>query len=247
MADDPTDMLATIEELRQLPHWALVAYAVRAARRVQPLYKGKGVTPEHAKAVDQAIQFTELSARTGRVQDSTVTVRIALAANAAAATTDANFASTIRAAGAAAAAQAAARAALAVDDASVGAADGAHEAAVQAASDAIGNVYVAARADFKLLLSLSRREKWTDDTPVDVNILGPLWWGEEPEWWPKTEPDDRPIDVYFDTREFTPDQIGDALTAFSAMYSALSGEELIIEHCGTFDTAEALTPAGGDR
>lgn len=51
--------LPTEEDLRRLSLRAAVAYAARAARRVQPLYAKAMKSPEHIKALDTAIRLGE--------------------------------------------------------------------------------------------------------------------------------------------------------------------------------------------
>ncbi|MEM9065772.1 MAG: hypothetical protein AAGB51_09820, partial [Planctomycetota bacterium] len=60
--------LPSKEELRTLPRWALVAYAARCARRVQPLFKASwpDAPAEHVEAVDKAITLAERSAAAAR-------------------------------------------------------------------------------------------------------------------------------------------------------------------------------------
>jgi len=53
--------LPTEEELRALPRRAIVAYAARCARRVQPLYRSKH--ERHVQAVERAIALAERFAK----------------------------------------------------------------------------------------------------------------------------------------------------------------------------------------
>jgi len=59
-----------------------------------------------------------------------------------------------------------------------------HFASVLATLAAAANAATAAaRADFDLLNALADKLRWTDDSAVDVALLGPLWPpGEELEW-----------------------------------------------------------------
>ena len=56
-----SDQLPTVEELEELSHRAVVAYAACAARMVQPLFGGGRYEPqpERIKAVDDAIRIAE--------------------------------------------------------------------------------------------------------------------------------------------------------------------------------------------
>ena len=176
MATEPTTAerptLPTPEELEVLPRLARIAYAARAARRVQPLYvKFWPEAPaQHVEAVDRAIAVAESTAEGNNNHACVggVAGHAAYAADAGA-----------RAVGRAAYAPANA-AAYAAADVPAGAAAAAVEAAAYAARDTIASCI---RHDFDLLSTFSKLGKWTDKTPVSVAILGPLWPDGEPEWW----------------------------------------------------------------
>ena len=173
----------TERELRALPRLAQVAYAVRAARRVQPLYvKYWPDAPQrHVDAIEQAITSAERFAD-GR------TLTAAEAAEAAAGDADAEPDAEPEAAYVAVAAYYAAAAT-------------AHRAAYHAAraaraADAEVAFLSSIRSDFELLRQFSALGKWTDETPVPVTILGPLWPDGPPDWYveatqpaPPPEPD----------------------------------------------------------
>ncbi len=192
----------TKEELRKLPRWACVAFAARCARRVQPLFKfgWPGAPDEHVRAVDRAIALAEESAHMGRA-DSLIldAARAAYAANAAARAANA----AARAANAANAAARAARAAAYAANAAANAAndadadaDAADAAAAARGADAAARgadaaargaaADAAARADYELLVALSKKNRNPEAT-VDVALLGPLWANGEPKWWPKED------------------------------------------------------------
>lgn len=184
----------TKEELLKLPRWARVAFAARCARRVQPLFvKHWPKAPkEHIEAVERAITLAESSARAGRAEDLVTT---AAASRAAAAYAAATISATARAT---AAARATAYAATtATTTAARAAADAAADAATAAdtAADAYTAypAYPAMRRDFNRLLTLAREEKWTSDTPVDPDWLGPIGNIDEADSVPATrtpQPDD---------------------------------------------------------
>jgi hypothetical protein len=176
----------TEEELKQLPRWAIVAFAARCARRVQPLYvkHNPDAMPNHVQAIDKAITLAEATASGGVATDMELrdAIRVALAAANAAYVPNAPAADVAYTAAHAAAALAAnaANAALVSNAAAFAAANAAANAANVANVAAFA---YAARADYDLLLELAKRLHWTDASPVDVGLLGPLWpVGMEPEW-----------------------------------------------------------------
>ncbi len=104
------------------------------------------------------------------------------------------------------------------DDAVSNAADAAADAAYAAnavanvaaavfayAADAVANAANANAAnmmawrDYDILLALNKREGWTDNSPVDPDLCGPLWADGAPKGWPinddsqsKKKPSKRP-------------------------------------------------------
>lgn len=200
MAETPKPPPVTEKELQQLPRWAIVAFATRCARRVEPLLAQvwSKAPYEHIQAISRSITIAESSARTGRGEDSTIFSAAAYAnasANDDAADTNADdliaaFAVT-NAAGEAAKAAYFASNIFANSTASNANSDvvaAAYLAAVNAvnainAHDANGGgdaANVAARSDYDLLLTRASRARWTNDTPVDVSTLGPLWPNGDP-------------------------------------------------------------------
>ena len=172
------------EDLRKLPRWAIVAFAARCARRVQPLFAKywKDAPKEHIEAVDRAITLSEASARVGRpeasLSDAADAARVAAAAYAA---VDAAAYAAADAADAAAYAAVDARAAA---DAAVDARAAARAAAYAAARAAADAADAAAWSDYDRLLELATAERWAHDAPVDPDRLGPLWPSGEPQGWP---------------------------------------------------------------
>lgn len=182
--------IAFVRDLSQLPAHAIVAYAARCARRVQPLFARAGVSKE-LTGVERAIEVAERIA-TGHVlsvEDTAAAER----AEAAAAATEGNPA----AHQAARAACFAARAACAADQAPYAAASfagdaerAAHAAAraaqtdPSAAADAAHYADYAARTDYERLVLLNRGAPpqgralhCSEDGP-----LGPLWPEGKPSW-----------------------------------------------------------------
>lgn len=180
------------EDLQRLPRWARVAYAVRCARRVQPLFTTLWPTaPEkHVVAIERALYTAASSSSSGRLlEDAAIVLRAAAATRAAPHTCAAD------AARAAAFAADAARTVLFGSAYAAAAADAAAEASRQSQKRMIA----AAWHDNDALLSMSRGEawgnhkdmrshgqSWTDHTPVNPDSLGPLWPPDidEREGWP---------------------------------------------------------------
>ena len=190
--------LPTKEELRALPRRAIVAYAARCARRVQPLYRSRD--KRRVQAVDDAIALAEWFAKgeplivgeasEGGLPDVMYGAGAAFAAAfAAARAARAAFADPAAAAadaskGAAAAADAAIY--LLGDDALANAA----AAAARAADAARGLLVVAARADYERLRSICRQALPELGDPIDPGEngpMGPLWPQGPPEGWPAAE------------------------------------------------------------
>jgi hypothetical protein len=186
MADDPV-RLPTEEELRALPRWAVVAFAARCARRVQPLFTHfwPKAPREHIEAVDRAISLTQASAAdpssvsTYEVRAAADYVDDAYVAATAADIPEAAYATSP-------AANAAHAAAADADSAFLGAFLTARAAR---AADAV----VAMRRDYELLRAAAASEGWTDDTPVPPEFFGPLWPEGEPEGWPTNGSENEPV------------------------------------------------------
>ncbi len=196
----------TIDELEKLPRHARTVYALRCAMRVQPLVRI--LDPENAQlhaAVDNAITLTQYSAASpGSVSHDQLATAHGDAAVAASRALDADdhtasAASDADAATAAYAAYAAAYAADAAHGATIPnafAADPAHAMRARDAATVAGDATdsVSEREhirDYELLRRMADREEWTDETPVDVMVLGPLWPHGEPERWPEEAKEDR--------------------------------------------------------
>jgi len=154
------------EQLTELPLRAIVAFAVRCARRVQPL--GHVLTEYRQIEVDDAIASAEGFARGGKA---------------------------VRAAGAAARAANAARAAD-VAAAAAAAAEAAEDTARAAWDTGRAAARAAARGDLQRLRALKLGRPRTLGQPIDPaegGPLGPLWPGGAPAWYthpptPRDEP-----------------------------------------------------------
>lgn len=187
--------LPTEDDLKTLPLRAIVAYAVRCAKRVQPLYAGAAWLPgfaEHEAAVERAISLAQnfcLGQDVSAIDDA---VAAAAAAEAAAwVAADAAKAAAFAAAYAAYAANAANAATYAADEA-VDAAIAAADAEAEAYADddlCADNTRVAARAaktDIDRLLQLNLGtypELGQRIDPTENGPLGLLWPEGPPEWY----------------------------------------------------------------
>ena len=165
------------ERLAQLPHHAVVAFAARCARRVQPLTH---ILPQQDRdTIDRALASAEAFAKG------------AAAARADAARADARAAAARAAAARAADAWTAARAAADAAAAAAAAADdwAAHTAAAAAWADAAAAraaARAAAASDLDRLIVLNPGAPDALGAPIDpseAGPLGPLWPQGVPEWY----------------------------------------------------------------
>jgi hypothetical protein len=212
----PERFRVTEDELRKLPLRAIVAFAGRCARRVQPLYSvaaGASDRLTHIHSVDRAINVAEIWAGGGAADDA-----------AARAADDARAAANADAAAAddATAAFAAGLAALAAD------------AAARAADDA-------ARRDYEALLALQLGDFPELGRPIDPSEAGPLgsFWPWEQSGWYRTalrrlrealgkagtvevnEP--QSFDIYVDPGNASKETIQEVLEALSDLHRAAGG------------------------
>ena len=189
-------------ELEKLPRWAVVAFAVRCGQRVVPLFDRQRPSDPRPRL---ALRYATDMAKTTR---SDGTASPADASRTAAAGTHADA---IRGEDAAlrssvdhAATYAAESVAFACDSADHAfmsahrTSDSTHTNIAEAAEHAESAAFSAARAidpacadvardtaavDREKLEKLALLHQWTEDTPVDPDLLGPLWSeGKEPEW-----------------------------------------------------------------
>lgn len=277
MADQERyDGLPSENELDQLPRWALVAFAARCAERVRPLFRyfWPDAPQEHIDAVDAAGTLAWRTASQASVPaGSTDTVT-----HAANAETAGRLANADTAAAAAAAAAHAANAALAAYTAKgagteyaarasrAAAAAAAARAAARAADlaavrAAVRAADIAMRRDYELLKTLAAREGWTGESPVDPDLLGPLWAEGEPEGWPESsaqknrsseaefsqgsvarvvkirrkDMDIPHVDFWIDPGDATSDDIAELFIALSDLQRALGGEGLVFNKAGGKD------------
>ncbi|MCU0981117.1 MAG: hypothetical protein MUF25_18360 [Pirellulaceae bacterium] len=192
--------LPTTDDLKKLPLGAIVACAVRCARRVQPLYDRAAGTAElekHKADIEWAISLAETFCLSHEV--GAAAYDAAYAARDAATAVDAKDAARAASAAARAAAYAfdipksavydhsvyATRVAVEAADAAQAAARAADHAAARAA-DGTGAAQAAAKADFDRLLTLNQGTYPKLGDPIDPTEngpLGPLWPGGPPKWF----------------------------------------------------------------
>ena len=91
------------------------------------------------------------------------------------------------------------------------------------------SVHTAIRRDYESLKALAEREGWTDESPVDPDLLGPLWAEGEPEGWPIAQaPEQSKLHSLFRQHleslgmKFTPEssQILDAIAHMDKLFQA---------------------------
>ncbi len=166
----------TQKELQKLSIYAMVAFAARCARRVQPLFDAWG-DDEEVAAVERAIAIAEQYSQGSSVEAATTSNTGS--AHSFAARTAAVYGAVARAAFAARAADSAyaARAAVARARAAVA---GNAAASARAADNAFAAHAAVARADYDQLLEAFEGK---DDAIVPHNFFGPPWPDGEPEGW----------------------------------------------------------------
>jgi len=182
MSDQPS--LPTEDDLKKLPLLAIVAYAVRCARRAQPVLDTIPSFAMHGAAVEQAISLAERFCVGADLNAAPDAAERAADAAGRAASVAQSFAGGSAVALAAGAAQAAAQAIAAVEDswADPHSADrvvravtyGAGRASRAVATDRTAAVSAAARADYDRLLSLHPGTYPDLGEPIDPTETGPL-------------------------------------------------------------------------
>lgn len=176
--------LPTRQDLRRLTQRGCVAYAIRCAQRVEPLYCLSVADQESVRAVHTAIESAIAYVRSPSPTPAAIDRAAADAAYAAAdaahsaAANATDAAAAAEAAGAAAEAAAAVKPNVTVECAEVAAARA--NAATEAA-DFGSEVILAAYADFTRLLELASGDGEGD--MIDMRELGPLWPSVEPDWF----------------------------------------------------------------
>ncbi|MBC8874464.1 MAG: tetratricopeptide repeat protein [Planctomycetes bacterium] len=169
---DPIDwdeeQMQTLDCLKQLPHWACVAFAARCVRRawyaIRKRNAGASMLPPHA--IENAVALAEYSARTGQPRvGADETAKAALMAGGPA--QDMQHV-----------AGAAAQAALAVAEGPEGSEKGAFLAFTESVElvrllDDV-EMLQSLRADLELLLERCRKENWNSKTPIREDLFPPV-------------------------------------------------------------------------
>ena len=242
----PQPTIPTKEEFSRLPRRAVVAFAARCARRVQPIFAAwPGATQRHIVAVDRAISLAEAYGAAHAADVADVAHAAAHAAANAAAHAAANAAA--NAADAYAAAKAAANAAdayLGAKLAAAYAADYAADAAANAADAYDADAYdaddaddaaaayanarepliAAMRRDYDLLAQAAQQQHWTHDTPVPPTFFGPLWPNGQPPGWPHPEiAQPSAIEIYLDPGNASKQTLQEVFQALSNLHLAAGG------------------------
>ena len=208
------DHLPTEEEISQLPRWARVAFAVRCAERVLPVFDRYWQDKPRLASLTllQAVDMARGAAAVGGVPDRRAYHGIEAATSSwvtnALNDEDAHVAS-------AHAADCALNALRAVrNESNQHAHDAAshawHAARYPAPGDA--SIRIAMQRDIAAMLELAHADNWADDTPVDPDALGPLWPDGEPKGWPKSAVEQGSNGSYLLEFE-SPDGVSDAEAA----------------------------------
>ena len=224
----PQPTIPTMQELSRLPRRAVVAFAARCARHVQPIFAAwPGATQEHIAAVDRAISLAEAYGAALAAH-----AHAAYAANAAAYA--ANAAAYAAAYAAYAAADAAANAADAAANAAYAAGNAAYAAANAAYAAAREPLIVVMRRDYDLLAQAAQQQHWTDDTPVPPTFFGPLWPNGEPPAWPQpASAQPSAIEIYLDPGNASKETLQEVFQALSDLHLAAGGLGLEFSTDGT--------------
>lgn len=194
--------LPTPEEIKALPSRAIVAFAARCARRVQPLFLKGPLEPSFrvARVFEKAIIFAERFAQFGSFFE--VVGGFAQTLEETFGDLDSNRA---HADLPKYALNAPAAAMLAFQSFSTGAAsiDAAALTAVRAADSCSPSevemrhkIVQAIRSDFNLLLIKSKRQNWTNDSGVPSYFFGTMWPDGEPAGWPVPATKHFEVDIF---------------------------------------------------
>ncbi len=240
-------------ELAKLPRHARSVIAIRAVSRIQSLVAGESA--ELFRSVDHLVQLGAKTAAEA-AQDHGVIAETAARLDALFSLTAAEqpVHSVLQAAKLMAMASTLNDDSAAVDTTSstlLASATAAGEATGDRRTDAMQASDAAAWRDYDLLRLLAEREEWTDDTPVDVAILGPLWpWGE-PEGWPEEAKEERGNDEVLEIEFEFPEGASEAevLAAardvwerVNALHRSVGGKGVVLD--GTDLYREAGVPQG---
>jgi hypothetical protein len=189
----PRESLPTGAQIRGLPYWARVAFAVRCARRVQELFEsGPGVQERHKKAVTRGLEDAERACANAQhvavvandIEDALIAVRPCRSAYYSGRAVLACVKSVQHPDASDLAAQAAFESAKAIHD------DVKDEMKdPRAAREAEERAKAAIKSDWEFLWEMSRAKKWDDKSPVSVMLFPTR------SIWPKTRVAEMEIDM----------------------------------------------------
>lgn len=242
--------IPTKEDIAQLPRWAIVAFAARCARRVQPLFTfaWADAPKEHIEAIDLAIIVAERCATYAKVADALYDANTAKAAYAAKAADATKAAYATKAAAYAVYAARAAYTAYAADAAAYDAKAPAYaaKAAKVAADAAYTDANALIRRDFDILKETAEREHWTDNTPVPQKVFGPMWPDGKPTGWFDSGVvrfyEQHPLEIYIDPVNASKETIRSVFEAISDWHIAAGGLGLEFSSDGYFTYAMESVP-----
>lgn len=174
------------DEIRNLTHWARVAFAARCARRVSRLEKHLRPNANEliSTAIEQLIRYAEQAAVT-----TDTNIDGAFDVGMAASYYSDNDTYCVQAA------ISAARSADGFPKENDNAAFSA-EYASNAANPWNAGSHL--RHDFEIVYGLAIANTWTDNTPVPPSVFGPFWPDGPPEGWPKPEKAAKELHFEFD-------------------------------------------------
>ena len=221
-----------IQELSTLPPYARVAFTARCARRAEPLItKFRPDTPADVIwAIQAVVGMAEQVARTGQPAAPPIgfseTSLQAIATASDVTGPEGYYIEVARSAYNAARVAREPRGSLTFDL-------DAYSAARNAATgvDARGPMVAAIHRDIELLTQFAKQGHWTNATPVDPDLLGPLWPAGKPEGWPDevAHADDiSGVEITFDVPDGLSEEeslrlVGDYLSRLNALHRALGG------------------------
>lgn len=274
MTDDAKKLDVTEEDLQGLPRWAGVAFVIRCARRVQPIFNMSWpeAPVEHIKTIDAALYASESAARNG--QADLRTIGLAEAVRDVAAAYDLAVQMTTRRDVAKAhgfedrsvsppfanptpfgkSAVIATAQAIYLANSPTATRSAVFATFHAAAFRVLVDVIAAARADFELLKSLAVSEEWTNESPVDPDLLGPLWPQGVPGWLStgkKTAKTHR-VHLEFSIPQGVDEEEADAaivniLASANKLHLAMGGSGLHIAGAKAYDPALVEEPVGGGQ
>ena len=189
-----------VDDFRVLPRWAVVAFTARCGRRIQPLFEKtfKGPTPAQIKLIDDAITLAEQAAATGSnpaddlsgiTNGINKSIKISLFNEPIhhGRFPDTSYASMVSVVASSAVEllnnpPEMVHASIAVKNAQM-----ASGYAVKAGDPLPEYIGATINRDFEILVELTKKHGWTDNTPVPPTVFGLLWPNGVPTGWPVSQ------------------------------------------------------------